>query len=64
MHSYLTKNVHFYIDIYRKDTGRGYIYMLLKRKGYRKVMPRSKHPKKAKEEAIEASKKLTQRQKI
>ena len=47
-----------------KDTGRGYIYMLLKRKGYRKVMPRSKHPKKAKEEAIEASKKLTQRQKI
>lgn len=41
-----------------KDTGRGYIYMLLERHGWRKVMPRSKHPKKAKEEAIEASKKL------
>lgn len=42
-----------------KDTGRGYIYMLLKRHGWRKVMPRAKHPKKADEEAIEASKKLT-----
>lgn len=41
-----------------KDTGRGYIYMLLKRKGWRKVMPRSKHPKAADEEACEASKKL------
>ena len=42
-----------------KDTGRGYIYMLLKRHGWRKVMPRSKHPKKASDEVIEASKKLT-----
>lgn len=42
-----------------KDTGRGYIYMLLKRHGWRKVMPRAKHPKKANEEAIQASKKLT-----
>ncbi len=42
-----------------KDTGRGYIYMLLKRKGFRKVMPRNRHPKKANEEVIEASKKLT-----
>lgn len=42
-----------------KDTGRGYIYMLLKRHGWRKVMPRAKHPKKADEEAIRASKKLT-----
>lgn len=41
-----------------KDTGSGYIYMVLKRKGWRKVMPRSKHPKKASPEAIEASKKL------
>ena len=41
-----------------KDTGRGYIYMLLKRHGWRKVMPRSKHPKAASEEACEASKKL------
>lgn len=42
-----------------KDTGRGYIYMLLKRHGWRKVMPRAKHPRKADEEAIEASKKIT-----
>ncbi len=41
-----------------KDTGRGYIYMVLKRKGWRKVMPRSKHPKKASREEIEKSKKL------
>lgn len=41
-----------------RDTGRGYIYMLLKRHNWRKVMPRSKHPKKATPEAIEASKKL------
>ena len=41
-----------------KDTGRGYIYMLLKRHGWRKVMPRSKHPKAASEEACDASKKL------
>ena len=42
-----------------KDTGRGYIYMLLERHGWRKVMPRSKHPRAASEEACEASKKLT-----
>lgn len=41
-----------------RDTGRGYIYMLLKRHGWRKVMPRSKHPKQASQEAINASKKL------
>ena len=41
-----------------RDTGRGYIYMLLERHQWRKVMPRSRHPKKANEEAIEASKKL------
>jgi transposase len=41
-----------------KDTGRGYIYMLLKRHKARKVMPRSAHPKKASDEDIEASKKL------
>lgn len=38
--------------------GRGHIYYVLKRHGWRKIMPRSKHPKKASEEAIEASKKL------
>lgn len=45
-------------EVRGKDTGRGYIYMLLKRHGWRKVMPRSKHPKAASEEACEASKKL------
>lgn len=45
-------------EIRGKDTGRGYIYMLLKRHGWRKVMPRSKHPKAASKEACEASKKL------
>ncbi len=34
------------------------IYGVLHRHGWRKVMPRSKHPKKANDEAIEASKKL------
>lgn len=42
-----------------KDTGRGYIYMLLARHGYRKVMPRPRHPKAATEEEINSSKKLT-----
>ena len=42
-----------------RDTGRGYIYMLLKRHHWRKVMPRSVHPKKASDEEIAASKKLT-----
>ena len=42
-----------------KDTGRGYIYMLLARHNWRMVMPRGKHPNKASDEVIEASKKLT-----
>jgi transposase len=42
-----------------RDTGRGYIYMLLKRHKARKLAPRTVHPKKAGTEAIEASKKLT-----
>ena len=40
-------------------SGSGTIYQVLGRHGWRKVMPRSRHPKKASEEAIEASKKLT-----
>jgi len=40
-----------------KDHGR--IYRVLARHEWRKVMPRSKHPNKASDEAIEASKKLT-----
>lgn len=40
-------------------SGSGTIYRVLHRHNWRKVMPRSVHPKKADEEAIEASKKLT-----
>ena len=36
------------------------IYYVLHRHGWRKIMPRSRHAKKASEEAIEASKKLKQ----
>ena len=40
--------------------GHGQIYCVLNRHhGWRKIMPRSKHLKKASEEVIEASKKLT-----
>ena len=42
---------------------RGQIYFVLHRHGWRKVMPRSRHPKKASEEEIAASKKLTPRSK-
>jgi len=45
-------------EIRGKDTGRGYIYEVLKRHKWRFVMPRSKHPNKASDEVIEASKKL------
>ena len=38
--------------------GGSQIYYVLKRNGWRKVMPRSKHPKKASEEVIATSKKL------
>ena len=39
--------------------GTAQIYYVLRRHRWRKVMPRSKHPKKASEEDIEVSKKLT-----
>ena len=39
--------------------GTSQIYCVLKRHGWRKLMPRSRHPKKATDEAIDASKKLT-----
>jgi transposase len=42
-----------------RRTGGITIYRMLERHGWRKVMPRSRHPKKASDEAIEASKKLT-----
>ena len=38
--------------------GGSQIYYVLERNGWRKVMPRSKHPKKASEEVTETSKKL------
>lgn len=41
------------------EKSHGRIYDVLKRHGWRKVMPRSQHPNKASEEEIEASKKLT-----
>ena len=41
------------------SVGNSQIYRVLHRHGWRKVMPRSRHPKKADEEVIETSKKLT-----
>lgn len=41
-----------------KETKPTYIYKVLKRHGWRKIMPRGRHPKKASDEAISASKKL------
>ena len=41
-----------------RDTGRGYIYMLLARHKWRKIKPRPKHPERASDEEIAASKKL------
>lgn len=42
-----------------KDTGRVYVYNVLKRHGWSKKMPRPRHPKAADQEACESSKKLT-----
>lgn len=41
--------------------GNSQIYFVLRRHNWRKVMPRSRHPKKASEEVIETSKKLNQK---
>ncbi len=41
--------------------GTSQIYYVLHRHGWRKVMPRSRHPQKAEEEVIETSKKLKQK---
>ena len=43
------------------NIGSGQIYRVLQGHGWRKVLPRSKHPKKASEEVIETSKKLTRK---
>ena len=49
--------------VYREAVGHSIgtaqIYYVLRRQGWRKVMPRSQHPKKASDEVIETSKKLT-----
>ena len=50
-----------YIEKVGHSIGNGQIYYVLKRQGWRKVMPRSQHPNKASEEAINASKKLSPR---
>lgn len=39
------------------STSKSTVYLLLSRNNWRKIMPRSKHPKKASDEAIEAYKK-------
>ena len=51
-----------YVEKVGHSIGNGQIYCVLKRHGWRKVMPRSQHPQKASDEAIEASKKLSIRQ--
>ena len=48
-----------YQDAVGHPVGKGQIYCVLHRHGWRKIMPRSKHPRKASEEEIESSKKLT-----
>lgn len=48
-----------YQDAVGHSIGTSQIYYVLHRHNWRKVMPRSRHPKKASKEVIEASKKLT-----
>jgi transposase len=47
-----------YDEAIGRETKPSFIYAVLKRNNWRKVMPRSKHPKRAIDEAIAASKKL------
>jgi transposase len=53
-----------YENLVGHSIGGSQIYRVLHRHGWRKVMPRSKHPNKASDEAVEASKKLTPEWKI
>ena len=46
-------------EVTGKESNTSTIYKLLKRHGWRKVKPRPRHPGKASDEVIEASKKLT-----
>ena len=47
-----------YLQAVGHSIGTSQIYYVLHRHGWRKVMPRSRHPKKASKEVIETSKKL------
>lgn len=48
-----------YEQVRGKETANSTFYAFLERMGWRRVMPRGQHPRKASDEAIEASKKLT-----
>jgi len=48
-----------YEEVCGKEVPLSSVYNLLRRENWRQIMPRSQHPKKADDEAIEASKKLT-----
>ena len=48
-----------YVQAVGHSIGGSQIYYVLRRQGWRKVMPRSQHPKETNEEVIETSKKLT-----
>jgi len=50
-----------YSKALNKKVAKSTVYNLLHRNGWRKIMPRSKHPKKASDEAIEAYKKNHQK---
>ena len=50
-----------YDELLGRETKPNFIYAVLARNGWQKVMPRSQHPNKASEEACDASKKLTQK---
>lgn len=56
-------DIHEIENAYREKVGHsigsGQIYYVLHRHGWRKIMPRSRHPKKAGGEVIESSKKLS-----
>ena len=52
-----------YCEAVGHSIGTGQIYYVLHRHGWRKIMPRSRHPKKADAEVIETSKKLTMKSK-
>jgi len=48
-----------YDEVLGRETKPSFIYAVLKRHGWRKVMPRGAHPKKASDEEIDSLKKLT-----